>query len=135
MRSGAVVTELLDQLQSHADLLTKHDSLDRFGARLSEAIESARGATVHLLDIAHADPRSLLAASTPYLRLLGTTVCAGLMAKGALAAVDRDDDFHRAKVVSARFFGEQILPTVSGLVGAVEAGADDLYALTPSQLM
>jgi hypothetical protein len=135
MRSGAVVTELLDQLQSHADLLTKHDSLDRFGARLSEAIESTRRATVHLLDIAHADPRSLLAASTPYLRLLGTTVCAGLMAKGALAAVDRDDDFHRAKVVSARFFGEQILPTVSGLVGAVEAGADDLYALTPSQLM
>jgi 3-(methylthio)propanoyl-CoA dehydrogenase len=134
MRSGAVVTELLDQLQSHADLLAKHDALERFGARLTEAIESTRRATAHLLDIAQADPRALLAGSTPYLRLLGTTVCAGLLAKGALAAIDRDDDFHRAKVVSARLFGEQILPTVNGLVPAIEAGDDDLYALSPSQM-
>jgi acyl-CoA dehydrogenase len=66
--------------------------------------------------------------------MLGTTVCAGLLAKSALAASAHDDDFHRAKVVSARYFGEQILPTVTGLLPAVEAGADDLFALSPSQL-
>ena len=40
----------------------------------------------------------------------------------------------RAKVVSARYFGEQILPPVTGLLPAIEAGADDLYALSASQL-
>ena len=68
-------------------------------------------------------------ASTPYLRLLGTTVCAGLLAKGALAASGHDDDFHRGKVIAARYFGEQILPVACGLLPAIEAGSADLDAM------
>jgi alkylation response protein AidB-like acyl-CoA dehydrogenase len=134
MRGGAVVTELLDDLQLSADLLCKTQALERFGARLTEAIDATRRATTHLLEVGRSDPRSLLAGSSPYLRLLGTTVCAGLLAKGALTASGRDDDFHRAKLVSARFFGEQVLPTAVGLLPAIEAGAADLDALSPEQL-
>ena len=47
---------------------------------------------------------------------------------------DFSDEFKQAKVVSAKFFGEQILPTVQGLLPAVQSTADDLYALTPAQL-
>ena len=56
--------------------------------------------------------RSLLAAASPYLRLLATTVCGGLMAKQAAAASSGalDAATAAAKVTSARFFGEQILP-------------------------
>ena len=60
-------------------------------------------------------------------------MCAGLLAKGALAA-DADDEFNAAKRASARFFGEQILPTVSGLLPAITASADALYELDPTQL-
>ena len=134
MRSGRVVTDLLDEFARRAGQLAVVDGLERFGGRLDEAVEVTRTATAHLLARAGADPRSLLAASAPYLRMLGTTVCAGLLAKSALTAVTRNDDFHRAKVVSARYFGEQILPTVAGLLAAVESGADDLYALSPAQL-
>jgi acyl-CoA dehydrogenase len=134
MRGGAVVTDLLDALDARAGRLEEVDELAAFGARLHEAVAAARAATEHLLAIAGSDPRSLLAGSSPYLRLLGTTVCGGLLAKAALAAVERVDDFHRAKVVSARFFGEQILPTVLGLLPAAVAGAADLDALTPAQL-
>ena len=91
-----------------------------------------------MLDAASTDPRSLLAASTPYLRLLGTTVCAGLLAKSALAAsngADYPDDFLAAKVTSAKFFGEQILPTTAGLLAAITSPADDLFALTADQLL
>ena len=84
--------------------------LGGFAAALGDAIEAARQATEHLLGLAGTDQRSVLAASSPYLRLLGTTVCAGLLAKGALAASGHDDDFHRGKVIAARYFGEQILP-------------------------
>ena len=84
--------------------------------------------------IAGTDPRSLLGSSMPYLRLLGTVTCAGLLAKGAAVAAGRDDDFHRAKVVSAKFFAEQIVPAAVGLLPAVLAPADDLYALTAQQL-
>ena len=134
MRGGAVVTDLLDEFDGSAKQLGDMSGTGAFGERLAEAVSAAREVTSHLLATGQTDPRSLLGASVPYLRILGTTVCAGLLARAALAAADRDDEFHRAKLVSARFFAEQILPTVLGLVPAATAVADDLYALTADQL-
>ncbi|MFK7918619.1 MAG: acyl-CoA dehydrogenase [Ilumatobacter sp.] len=139
MRGGAVVTDLLDEFDARAKELAAIDGLDTFAERLGEAVTTARAATAHLLSIAGTDPRSLLSASTPYLRLLGTTVCAGLLAKSAIAASTNpdgfDSDFLAAKVTSAKFFGEQILPTTAGLLAAVTSPADDLFALTADQLL
>jgi 3-(methylthio)propanoyl-CoA dehydrogenase len=134
MRGGGVVSDLLDEFDARAEQLAKLDELERFGARLASAVATARAATEHMLGLGGADQRGMLAGSSPYLRMLGVTVCAGLLAKAALAAAGRDDEFHHAKLVSARFFGEQILPGVEGLLPAVIAGADDLFALTPDQL-
>ncbi len=134
MRAGAVVTDLLAEFVETAGLVGNVEGLERFAARLTEAIDATRSATTHLVERAGTDPRSVLGGSAAYLRMLGTTVCAGLLAKSALTAATRDDDFHRAKVVSARYFAEQILPTITGLLPAVEADADDLYALSASQL-
>jgi acyl-CoA dehydrogenase len=136
-RAGGLVTDMLDELADHAEQLVTIDGLALFGARLQEAIGAARTATAHLIEIGLSDPRSVLGASSPYLRLLGTTVCGGLLAKAALAAsggIDGDADFLAAKVVSAKFFGEQILPTAVGLLPAVLAPSDDLDALTAAQL-
>ena len=133
MRSGGVIADLLDDFDDRATALDADERMGEFGARLRTAVADARIATDHLLATASHDPRSLLGASTPYLRLFGTTVCAGLLAKGALAA-DPDDEFGVAKRVSARFFGEQILPTVTGLLAAITADAGVLYTLGAAQL-
>ena len=110
-----------------------------FGTNLTEACETARRATEWLLELD--DPNDALAGSAPYLRLLGTVVCGGYMAKSGLNASAKaangadgnaaDAEFYEAKLVSSVFFGEQILPTANGLLGAVRAGAADLFALTP----
>jgi alkylation response protein AidB-like acyl-CoA dehydrogenase len=134
MRGGAVVMELLDDIEQRADLLATHPELERMATRLHEAVTASRAATSHLLSVQRSDPRSLLAGSVPYLRLLGTTVCGGLLAKQALAAHDHDDDRSRARLVTARFFVEQIVPTAVGSLAAIEAGAADLDALTVDQL-
>jgi acyl-CoA dehydrogenase len=137
MRGGGVVADLLDEFDGRAEELAAIDDMGAFGERLAEAVAIARSATSHLVAVAPTDPRSLLAASVPYLRLLGTTVCAGLLAKGALVAAHGaggDADFLTAKITSARFFGEQILPSVHGLLPAVTAPADDLYELDAAQL-
>ena len=55
-------------------------------------------------------------------------------AASSAAAGEFDADFLAARVTSAKFFGEQILPTTAGLLAAVTAPADDLYALTAEQL-
>jgi 3-(methylthio)propanoyl-CoA dehydrogenase len=139
MRSGGVVTDLLDQFDLYVKQLADIDGLAAFALRLRDAVGVAREATAHLISIAGNDPRSLLGSSSPYLRLLGTTVCGGLLAKAAIAASngadrDFDTDFLAAKVTSAKFFGEQILPTTIGLLAAVTASSDDLFALSPTQM-
>ncbi len=137
MRGGGVITDLLDEFEVRAAKLAEVDELADFGARLAMAVETAREATTHLVGIAASDPRSLLGSSAPYLRLLATTVCGGLLAKAALAVsagAGDDQAFRAAKLTSARFFGEQILPSVHGLLPAVLAPADDLYALDAQQL-
>ena len=138
MRNGAVVTELLDSFASRAKDLAAIDGRTGFADQLDAAIDTARTATQHLLSVAATDPRSLLGASAPYLRLLGTTVCGGLLAKSAIAASEAPDgydaDFLHTRIESAAFFGEQILPTVHGLLQAVVADSDRLYSLSPAQL-
>ncbi len=138
MRSGGVVSDLLDEFELRVKELADVGGLATFAERLAEAVASARTATEHLVSIAGDDPRSLLGSSVPYLRLLGTTVCGGLLAKAAIAASNGagfDEEFLAAKVTSAKFFGEQILPTTAGLVAAVTSPSDDLFALSADQML
>jgi 3-(methylthio)propanoyl-CoA dehydrogenase len=136
MRGGGVILDHLDELAAAGAAIADHHELARFAENLDAALDAAREATRWLLEHGPTDPAAALAGSSPYLRLLGTVVCGGLLARAARAALDGDDDpgFRRAKVVSAKFFGEQVLPTAPGLLGAVTAGAADLYALDADQL-
>ncbi len=135
MRGGGVVLDHLASLEVKAKELGELDGMDTFAENLTAAVGSVRQATTWLLETGTADPNGALAGSSPYLRMLATVVCGGLMADVAMRA-DRsgDPDFARAKRVSAKFFGEQILPTAPGLLGAVTAGSDDLFTLSASQL-
>jgi len=128
MRGGGAVADLLAEFELRAKELSAVAGLERFGDQLAAAVGWAREASLHLGAVAATDPRSLLAGSSPYLRLLGTTVVAGLLAKQALAATELG---LADKVVSARFFGEQILPTVQGLLPAITADAAILYDFQP----
>jgi hypothetical protein len=89
-----------------------------------------------LLAALAADPNDAFAGATPYLRQLGITVGGWVMARQALAArsLGIDDPFNAAKVTTARFYCEQLLPQAAGLSAAVKAGKDVLFALTPDQL-
>ena len=137
MRGGGVVTDLLDEFERRAAQLGAIDGMAGFGERLAEVVATTRTATEHLLVVGRDDQRSLLSSSAPYLRMLATTVCAGLLAKSVVAlsaGAGDDDQFRVAKLTAARFFGEQILPSVQGLLPAVLASCDDLYALDSRQL-
>jgi len=140
MRNGQVVFELLDSFDELATALRDDDRLTGYADSLDSAVSAARSCTEWLLKRGAANINDLLSGSSPYLRLLGTVVCGGLLGRLALEVANMDSngdyppEFLEAKIVSARFFGEQILPTVVGLQSAVQAGADDLFALTPDQL-
>lgn len=133
MRSGGVITDELNRFAAVADELDQMDGMSVAAANLRRAIETCRRATEHLTEVASTDPSSLLGASTPYLRLLGTTVCAGLLG-GSAARTDASTVFGASKVTSARFFCEQLLPAAEGWAGAVHASSEDLFAIPADAL-
>jgi 3-(methylthio)propanoyl-CoA dehydrogenase len=137
---GAYVKGFLaDQRELVASL---PDELAAIAGPLGDALDVLERTTDWIF--AHREsPNDVFAGATPYLRIFGTVVGGLYLAKGAAAAqrlLDAGDtatfdaDYLEARITVARFFAEQLLPQVHGLVGAVTAGAEDLYALTPGQL-
>jgi alkylation response protein AidB-like acyl-CoA dehydrogenase len=133
---GAFVKAYLADLATVVDELP--ESLGGVATNVAAGFQLLEELTSWLL--AHREePNDVFAGATPYLRVFATVVAGALLAKGAAAAQrlleDGDDDgFVAAKVVTARFYAEQLLPQVHGLAGAVTAGAEDLYAVTAEQL-
>jgi 3-(methylthio)propanoyl-CoA dehydrogenase len=137
MRGGAVIADFLARLDAtDVALDAAGESLASIRVNLSAAVATLRAATDYL---SHADPDAALAGATPYLRMFGTVAGGWMMARQAVAASrllvagSADDTFLQAKLVTARFYCEQLLPQSSGLLAAVTAGSRDLLTLDAEQ--
>jgi alkylation response protein AidB-like acyl-CoA dehydrogenase len=134
MRGGGVVADHLTRMTEVAEQLTASgdDDLVVVGERLAEGVAAVKEATDWLLEHGLEDPNDALAGSTPYLELLATVTGAWVLGRSALAArregADEPAAFLDAKVVTARFYAENLLPPTFGLVSAVRSGAAPLYA-------
>ena len=111
------------------------DDLASIRDALASALASLRTATDWLLANGPANPLDALAGATPYLRLFSLVTGGWVMAqqavkaRAAMADADATDKaFYEGKVLTARFFCEQILPQAHGLVPAVTATNRDLAA-------
>jgi alkylation response protein AidB-like acyl-CoA dehydrogenase len=126
MKGGAVVLGLFDEIAGWDARLRKHPEFIAMADELAKALEAVRGTTTWLMANA-ARQTAVLSGATPYLRQLSVLVGGYVMAKSADMAWHSDlpTNVIMAKVSTARFFCEQILPTVHGLSAAV-TGDDQL---------
>jgi hypothetical protein len=75
-----------------------------------------------------ADPEEAGAAATDYLRLFGLVALGFMWVRSAVIAVEKmgasgpDAGFYKAKLTTARFYMERVLPQVGGLLAAIKAG-------------
>jgi len=135
MRGGGVMRDLQAEIgRTVEELGNGGDELALIGDRLDAGLSALRDATEWLLTDGLANPVDALAGATPYLRMCGVVVGGWLLARSAQAASrlladgQGDTDFLRQKLVTTRFYVDQVLPQVHGLVPAVTAGAGDLTA-------
>jgi hypothetical protein len=136
MRAGGAITDYLAGIQATIDALaTAGDDLSSIRASLADALDAARTATDWLLANGLTDPLDALAGATPYLRLLSIVTGGWMMARQAHAATalladatPADKDLLEGKVLTGRFFCEQLLPQARGLLPAVTATNRDLAA-------
>ena len=108
-------------------------------APLASALEKANGelqqSTMWFMQNGMANPNNVGAGAYHYMHLMGI-VCLGLMwlrmakASAAILANGAEDrSFHEAKLVTARFFAERIMPEAGALRRKIEAGAESVMAL------
>ena len=140
MAGGGVVAEFLSQIAMlDPALLRAGGALAPIRSHLAESLTELADTTNWIIRHGIADPRDALSGATPYLRMFSLVTAGWLMARSALAAKAHldagtgDTAEMEAKIVTARFFCEQILPQTRGLVDAVRAGHADLMTLTPDQ--
>jgi alkylation response protein AidB-like acyl-CoA dehydrogenase len=140
MRGGAVVADLVTRMRATAaELSAGPEALQPIGARLAEAVDVFEEAAQWLGAQLGADVRDALGGATPFLRLASQTVGGWLLGGAALAAQREldagrgDRAYLEGKVVTARFYADNLLPLVKGLLDPVRAGAADLLALEPAQ--
>ncbi|CAB5066699.1 MAG: acyl-CoA dehydrogenase [Actinobacteria bacterium] len=141
LRMGGVVNAHLQNMRdTDAQLEAAGKEFESMRAGLAESVQSLAGVTEWIMTNGLADPVQALAGATPYLRIFGTVTGGWLLTKQALAAQaeldagSTDTEYLAAKITTARFFAEQILPQAAGLVPSVQAGASALYEVDGSSL-
>jgi hypothetical protein len=102
---------------------------------LEKALQHLQAATMWLAQNGMADPNNAGAGAYAYMQLMGL-VSLGWMWLKMASASDRlkndageDQNFHEAKIATARFFADRELVSAGGLRRKVEAGAESLMAL------
>ncbi len=125
---GSAIRDLIDEMSG---VETADPAI---GQPYREALAELADATEYLLAPPEDDPRAALAGATPYLSALGTVAGCWLMAKSAAISSERlssgeDEEFHRAKIASARFYARTFCPQASASLRASTAGSGELMAL------
>jgi len=141
LRMGAVVNGHLQKMRdTDAELTAAGAAFDSMRTALAESVKALAGVTEWIMTNGLADPVQALAGATPYLRIFGIVTGGWLLTKQALAAQaeldsgSTDTEYLLAKITTARFFAEQVLPQAGGLVPAVQAGSSALYEVDGSSL-
>jgi 3-(methylthio)propanoyl-CoA dehydrogenase len=138
---GATAKLVAMDMREVAGKLPEDGELAGLRAGLLEAASLLEGCVDWIVATYKEDPRAALAGGVPMLKLFGITAGGWTTAMGALAAQSKLDsgdnaerDFYLAKIGTARFYADSILPQARALAHTVMNGAAATLALTDEQL-
>ena len=141
MNGGRAMQAFLKIVATEIAEAKEIEKLARFAEALEKASQQLQAATMWLMQNAMKNPDNAGAAAHHYMHIMGI-VATGLMwlrmAKAAAALLDAgegDATFLEAKLVTARFFAERIMPDAGALRRKIEGGADSLMALDPEMFL
>jgi butyryl-CoA dehydrogenase len=138
---GAVAKGILAQVRATEAQLAQAGGAD-FAAlqgQLAEGSKALEAVVEYVVANAKADIKGVFAGSVPYLKLAGIVLGGWQMARAALIAQHKldagegDASFYKAKIATARFFGDHILSQASGLRTAIVEGSAGVLALDEDQ--
>lgn len=128
--AGRYLRSFFHPVQRYLDERTGQAQLAFVTEPLAKAFGRLQRATAFIAERSLADPNEAGAAAYDYLHLFGLTTmayCWARMAEIAQTKVENDTTgFYQAKLDTARFFMERILPRTSGLFSAILSGSGSI---------
>ena len=138
---GETMLALVAEMRATAEEMkaAPGDDIEAIYTGLVAAADALEDATKWVAQSVKTELVSALAGSVPFLRLAGTALGGWLLARGALVAQtrlgqrDSDPDFLEAKLVTARFYAEVILPPALAQLGPLKAAGRTVFVLSEEQ--
>ncbi len=126
-QGAAMISLLSDMTRELEDLKANEPAIEVIRSAALEATTVLKTTTASLLEMIRSRPDHAMAVSVPFLKLCGYVAGGWLMARSAAIAAAKksgsDRDFYEAKIRTALFFAEQMLPQSSALSKVVTKGA------------
>ena len=132
---GALAKRLCAQIAAteHALHARQHDDCSVVAQALQQARLAVDGCIDFIVAHAKAQPKVVYAGAVRYLQLTGLVLCGWQMARALLVALEQqphDPAFFTAKVVTARFFAEALLPQAQAWAAAVQQAGGSVERMT-----
>ena len=139
--AGAVAKAVASEIEKVAKELSNHAdaSLKVIGARLQEAVAAARSAVDWVVQSFGANTRAAHAGAVPYLELWGLVTGGWQLGRAALIAAKHlhdgtgDARFMKAKIQTARYYADCLLPRATSLARTITEGGDSVLAVAADQ--
>jgi len=126
-RDGESVVAYFDLISSYIEKHQPDEKTQEFILPLKTAFERLLDATDFISNRKDEDPAEVGAAAVDYLQLFGLTALAFEWAQMAMISLDKTgDDFYTAKVQTARFFMQRVLPRILTHHAAISSGCRSL---------
>ena len=130
---GMAMRELIDDMTALDEELAAHEDLADVRNALSTGVECMQSALSWLLENGPKDRNAPGSASVNMLMMTGIVVGGWQMARAVLAikngAASDDQAFAEAKLLTARFYAQHIMPRAGGLLDAATAGSAAMMEL------
>ncbi|MDH3755540.1 MAG: acyl-CoA dehydrogenase, partial [Acidimicrobiia bacterium] len=142
LAGGAAIADLLDEMTGlDDDLAAAGEPVAAIRSALAEGVDSVRR-SVAFFAAGRDAPLDAFAGATPFLHQLGTVIGGWMHARSALAAIrllgEQPDGYDReyleAKLLTAAFYADQILPKAQSFERAACAGAAAMMMPSIDQL-
>ena len=133
VNAGALIRDMKADLEALA--CANDADLSAIGSALQAALQAFEEATCWMLAHYDGNPREAAAGAVPYLKLTGAVTGGWQMARAAriprdlLASGEESAAFLRAKIVTARFYAEHVLPDAETCRNEITVGAASTLAL------
>lgn len=132
-KAGRLLRRFFHPVQAYIEQNVMDDDLGEFVQPLAKAFGRLQQVTGYLAQVGMSKPEEAAAGATEYLRLFGLVGLAYMWCRSVEIAKDKTDgdeaDFYKAKITTARFFMQKLLPQASSLATSIMAGGSSMMEL------